>query len=211
MWRLGLVLAAAILGTAHPSVALDWFKECTDWPSRVPSAVPDPAKDHVFVAMGKCETVLAIDTESVRIVAAQRAGDGAHGIAVASPAAVFVANIKDDTLSVLDVSSGRPAGTASTGDYPLDVVLGHGGAVYVSTWKDDTVAVVEVASQAVTGRIKADGEPQHMALARDGRTVYVTMPHEGRVDVLDAMDLEWRAQIETGPSPQQIAPRYADR
>ena len=76
---------------------------------------------------------------------------------------------------------------------------------------DEMVTVIDVTSQTVSRRIKADGEPQHMALARDGRTVYVTLPHEGRVDVLDAVNIEWRARIETGPSPQQIAPRYGDR
>ena len=255
MWRLGIVPAAAILATAHPSVALDWFNECTDWPSRVPSAVPDPEKDHVFVAMGKCETVLAIDTESVRIVAAQRAGDGgdpthfaaspdgktiilahwdenrvtAHEAATwqrvfEAPTGkkpvhltvtpngrfLYVTNAGSGDLTVVDIPARKVVAAIAVGDEPLGLIAsGDGRRVLVAVMGDDTV--VDVASQAVIRRIEAEGEPQHMTLARDGRTVYVTMPHEGRVDVLDAIDLEWRARIETGPSPQQIAPRYADR
>jgi YVTN family beta-propeller protein len=76
---------------------------------------------------------------------------------------------------------------------------------------DEMIVVIDVATQTVSHRIKADGEPMHMALARDGRSVYVTLQHEGRVDVLDAVDLQWRARVQTGPSPQQIASRYGGR
>ena len=333
----GLILAGTVmLGAGGSTLAFDWLKPCTDWTSRVPPGVRDPAKGYVFVSMGGCETVLAIDTRTHRVVAAQKAGDGAHGIAVPRPGTAFVANRKDDTLSLLDFAAPGPVRTVTTGEYPLDVVTGGGGAVFVATWKGDTVEIynaagdrartikggdpthfavspdgatiflahwdenrvtaheattwrqlfaaptgkkpvhltvtpdgrflyvtnfgsgdvtvidipagkavatipvggkkplgliasgdgsrvlvavmsaemlvaIDVASQTVSRKIKADGEPQHLALARDGRTVYVTMPHQGRVDVLDAVDLEWRARIETGPSPQQIAPRYGDR
>ena len=44
--------------------------------------------------------------------------------------------------------------------------------------EDEMVTVIDVTSQTVSRRIKADGEPQHLALARDGRTVYVSIPRE---------------------------------
>ena len=99
------------------------------------TTVPDPSKGYIFVAMGKCETVLAIDPETNQVVAAQKAGDGAHGIAVPRPGAVVVANGKDDTLSFLDFSTGRDGRTVTTGDHPIDVVSGEGGSVFVATWK----------------------------------------------------------------------------
>ncbi len=88
---LGVALVGAvIMGAGGTAVALDWLKPCTDWLGRVPSTVPDPTTGYVFVPMGKCETVLAIDTETNRVVAVKKAGDGAHGVAVMDCVGVFV-------------------------------------------------------------------------------------------------------------------------
>ena len=86
----------------------------------------------MLVTMAVCGTGPANDTRTHLVVAAQKAGDGAHGIAGPRPATVFVANRKDDTLSLLDFAAPGPVRTVTTGAYPLDVVTGGGGALFVA-------------------------------------------------------------------------------
>lgn len=117
------------------------------------------------------------------MVAAHKAGDGAHGTGVPRLGTVFVANSKDDTLSLLDFSMGRPVRTAATGDYPFDVVLGGDGAVFVSTWKDNTVEIYNAAGERWSS-IKG-GDPTHFAVSPVGRFLYVTNSGSDYVTVVD--------------------------
>jgi len=199
---LGAVTLAALLGPATPGWALDWLKPCKDWTGRVPGAVTEPARPVLYVAMGKCEAVLAVDTRTHEVVAALRAGDGAHGIAVPAPRAVYVTNRKDDTLSLLDFAAGRTLRHVPTGRYPLDVVPVDGGRLVVSTWKGDTVEIYDREGRRLD--TIPGGDPTHFAVSPDGKTAFLAHWSERRVVAHDATSWKTLFEVPTGEKPVHL-------
>ena len=93
------------------------------------------------------DSVTMIDTDSERVVATVRVGDGPQDVTWAPDGRfAYVANVDADTVSVIDAATMTVTATVLTGDAPTSVaVLPDGRAAYVSNLQDGTLTVLHLA------------------------------------------------------------------
>src|SRR5206468_1770809 len=90
-----------------------------------------------------------------------------------------------------------------------------GTRIYVSSEGDDTLDVADVATLKVIKKIPLSGHPNNIAIAPDGRRVYVGIRQKvgdnpGVADVIDTASLtKSRASGPMGPSTICMSPRTA--
>jgi YVTN family beta-propeller protein len=183
---------------------------CINWHEKIlPGLKTD--RDYLFVAMGVCNSVLAIDTTAHEVAAAVKIdGKFPHGIAATPDRKyIYAANERSDDLTVISVDGFRVVKTIAVDEFPTDVVPSMDGRkVYVSNIDSGTVSVIDVERQEVVKEIVTKGTPQHVAMDRGGRMLYVTNPEREGLQVIDTFTNSVIRDIYTGPDPQQIAPRY---
>jgi YVTN family beta-propeller protein len=109
---------------------------------------------------------------------------------------VYAANLENDSLSIVntathavsDVAFFTPGAAAPRGEFPAAVAVrsnpdGTMAEVYVSSIRDDEV--VGVSSGGHVSEIKVGAAPGALALARDGRTLYVANANADTISVVD--------------------------
>jgi hypothetical protein len=140
------------------------------------------------------------------------------GLAVSADGRTLVAaNNYNDSISVIDTTagtvryeydlrpfstSGAPGGTKG-GTFPYAVVL-KGNIAYVSADRDREVVAVNVGNPtagAFVARIQLDGNPNGMALSRDGSMLFVSQDNQDQVAVIDTASNTVTHKIDTrGPA-----------
>jgi YVTN family beta-propeller protein len=122
----------------------------------------------------------------VRIVQTNSAGDNVH---VIDPATNTVVGV----ISGIEVSHGA-------------AIAPDGSRIYISDEADSTLDVVDGKSLKVTDRIPLSGHPNNIAIAKDGRRVYVgIIQAPGGVDVIDTASLK---RVKTLPTKGTIHNAY---
>ncbi|MHC4180190.1 MAG: beta-propeller fold lactonase family protein, partial [Planctomycetota bacterium] len=139
-----------------------------------------------------------------------KAGDEPRTLAVSPDGKrIYVANQSSQTLSIVDVDAGKAVVDVELGGQPYGVVLdGRGRRAFVSQYAGGyidgkyhrgTVAVVGLPAGKLTHRIPVRARPWAMALAPDGRSLYVThylaLGGEGIVTEIDLERLAVRRVI----------------
>src|SRR5947209_5503713 len=108
---------------------------------------------------------------SVRIVQTNSAGDDVHIIDAATDKVV-------GKIDGIEVNHGAAAAP-------------DGSRYYISNEAEATLDVADARSLKVTRHIKLSGRPNNIAIAKDGRRVYVAIIQSpGAVDVIDTTSLE---------------------
>lgn len=85
------------------------------------------------------------------------------------------------------------------------VALAAGPKAYVGNFKDNTVSVIDVGRAAVVATIPVSAGPHGMAMARDGKTVYVAGDGSANLDILDADTDRVRQTVGVGKTPHGLA------
>ncbi len=113
---------------------------------------------------------------------------------------VLVANIYNDSVTVVNIAARRVAheidlrpgkndpGFAGVpgGEYPFWVVAQSNKSAYVSSLRDREIVQLRLNQEPwITGRIKVPGNPNKMALNRDGSRLYVAEDNSDSVSVID--------------------------
>ncbi len=113
---------------------------------------------------------------------------------------VLVANIYNDSVTVVDVASRRVAHEIDLrpgkndpgfsgvpgGEYPFWVVAQSNDTAYVSSLRDREIVQLRLDQEPwIAGRIKVPGNPNKMALNRDGSRLYVAEDNSDTVSVID--------------------------
>ncbi|MBV8531277.1 MAG: hypothetical protein JO104_08155 [Candidatus Eremiobacteraeota bacterium] len=131
-------------------------------------------------------------------------GAMAAGLAVSSNGdALAVANLQNDSVSLVDAKTRkvfsevplyRPGTLKAAGEYPYGVAIlsnGTGAArkLYVSSLRDGDVTALQMSERKATATtIKLGGEPNALALSRDGSQLYVANGDLDEVDIVDTAD-----------------------
>lgn len=109
----GLFIIAGAVGTylAFPQLLVRF--RCVDWPGHTLSGL-DPGREYLYVAMGACNAVIAIDTRSHTVVAASRLeGSFPHGIAVSLDGReLYAANEHSHDVSVISLPDFSPVSSS---------------------------------------------------------------------------------------------------
>jgi len=180
-----LLVISAGVGSyfAVPRLLAGW--RCALWPEL---ALPglEAGRDYIFVAMGACNTAVAIDTERHAVVAAARLGGRfPHGIAISPDGQEFyAANQRSDTVSVVALPQFTLVATIPAGNFPTDLVPSvEGGRMFLTNFKGGSVQVLDRFSRSVVREV-ASPRATHFAEAPDGKRLYVTN-WDNRLTVLD--------------------------
>ncbi len=183
-----LVIAGVVGGYFVFPLLLVRFR-CVDWPAHTLPGL-EPGRDYLFVAMGACNTVIAIDTRSHTVVAATRLeGSFPHGIAVSLDGReLYAANGRSDDVSVISLPDLSPMASIPVGDFPTDVVPSMDGQrMFVANFKGGSVQAIDLAGHSVVYEV---GGPRatHFAVSPNGKRLYVTHWDRNRLSILDGRD-----------------------
>ncbi|MCZ6486262.1 MAG: YncE family protein [Acidobacteria bacterium] len=183
-----LVIAGAVGAyLAFPRLSVRY--RCVDWPDhKLPGL--ETGKEYLFVAMGACNTVIAIDTRSHTVVAATRLeGSFPHGIAVnLAGRELYVANERSDDVSVISLPDLISVVSILVGDFPTDVVPSMDGKrMFVANFKGGSVQVIDLIGRSVTREVTGP-RATHFAVSPDGERLYVTHWDQNRLSILDGRD-----------------------
>lgn len=120
---------------------------------------------------------------------------------------VYVANNFSHSLSVIDTASDTVLKTVSlTIDtsgpfFPRGVAVNPNPAmpfVYVTNRGSDDLAIVNTTDWSVA-RVGIGIDPYGVAVAKDGKTVYVALEGDGKLALVDAVSLQVVSKFEAGP------------
>ncbi|MEE9357063.1 MAG: YncE family protein [Sedimenticolaceae bacterium] len=159
---------------------------CINWHEKIlPGLKSD--REYVFVAMGACDSVLAIDTITHEVAAAVKiAGKFPHGIAATLDRKyIYAANEQSDDLTVISVDGFRVVKTIVVDDFPTDVVPSMDGRkLFAANFKGGTVQVVDLSTQRVERTISSR-RATHFGVVPNGRWIYLTNWDENMVTILN--------------------------
>ncbi len=151
----------------------------------------------------------------------------AGGVAVTPDGkTVLVANIYNDSVSLIDITAGRvtkeidlrPGKISSKdagvpgGEYPFWITANSNESAYVSCLRDREIVKLRVGSQpAVARRIKLAGNPNKMALNRDGSRLFVASDNSDAVTLIDTQTDRVLESIVTTCPPGLVSGIHAYR
>jgi YVTN family beta-propeller protein len=147
--------------------------------------------DAVYVYDWTGDSLVRRDTIVLERKASPRARGRRYpaGVAVSRDGrSLYVAENLGDSLAVVDVTTGTVRQRLATERYPYGVVVAPDGSVYVSAWGGYTVSMFRPLAGgglAPVRRIRVGRHPSAIALAPDGRRLFVTLGSMDRVVVVD--------------------------
>jgi DNA-binding beta-propeller fold protein YncE len=142
------------------------------------------------------------------------------GIAVSADGKTLAAtNFYNDSLSLIDLPTGRitpvplrpgDISKAQTGvpggEYPFAVIIKGNDTAYISSLRDREIDVVTLkGTPHLTARIKVDGNPNRLALTKDGDTLYSTVDNLDAVIAIDTRTNRIVQTIRTIAPPDMLA------
>ncbi len=147
--------------------------------------VLDAAGDTLYVSNWGSRSVSAIDTNTLKARGVARVGANPNDLALAKDGRLFVACSNENSVYVLDSRAMRPIEVISTAMYKMAPVGSTpdalaldegGGTLFVANADNNNVAVIDVSKRGVSnvaGFIPAPWYPSSLALAPDGKSLYV--------------------------------------
>jgi YVTN family beta-propeller protein len=140
----------------------------------------------LFVACEGNDSILAVDTQTKRVVARAPVGHRPRGITLSPDGrTLYVSNAWSDTVSEVDVASFQVKRTLNTGWGPVGLSTDRAGkTLYVANSIADSVSLIDLASGTEIKRFSTHRYPEQVVLSRDGRRVYISnvLPHLGPYD-----------------------------
>jgi YVTN family beta-propeller protein len=161
--------------------------------------------DRVYVANMFDDTVSVIDTTTNKQIMTYAVGDQPIDLALSADGGqLYVVNAGAGTVSVIDVADGTAEATFEVGRDPNTLAINHiDGRLYVTNATDGTVSVIEPTT-GVVHTVELGAKTAGVAVAADGKWVYVTGNETGVVWKIDATDYSVIDTIEVGGSPGAI-------
>ena len=140
----------------------------------------------LFVVCEDADSVLAVDTQTQRVVARGKVGHKPKGLALSPDGGtLYVSNEWSDTVTEVDAATFAVKRTLKTGWGPVGLVTDRSGkTLYVANSIANSVSLIDLVSGTEIKRLVTHRYPEQMMLSRDGRRVYVSnvLPHLGPYD-----------------------------
>jgi YVTN family beta-propeller protein len=142
--------------------------------------------NRLYVVCEGADTLLALDTQSEKVVGRVTVGHKPKGMAISPDGkTLYVSNEWSDTVSEIDAATFTVKRTLKTGWGPVGLTTDRAGkTLYVANSIADSVSLIDLATGAEIKRFTTHRYPEQMLLSRDGRRVYVAniVPHLGPYD-----------------------------
>ena len=147
----------------------------------------------LYVVCEDGDSLLAVDTQTKRVVARVAVGHKPKGLALSPDGnTLYVSNEWSDTVTEIDAATFAVKRTLKTGWGPVGLVTDRAGkTLYVANSIADSVSLIDLVSGAEIKRFVTHRYPEQMLLSRDGKRVYVSniLPHLGRYDQMPVSEL----------------------
>jgi YVTN family beta-propeller protein len=160
-----------------------------------------PDGKEIYVTCEAADTVIIVDTASLRKVAEIPVGGNPTGVAFAPDGCrAFVTNRLDDTVSIIDVSARKVLTTLKTGNEPHGVLTDRAGKMfYVLNTSSNDISIFDAQALKRVKNLSAGNGPWSLAMSPDAGRVLVTNMKSKFADVRRPFASEVTA-IETGRS-----------
>jgi YVTN family beta-propeller protein len=147
----------------------------------------------LYLVCEDADALLAVDTESRKVVARVAVGHKPKGLAISPDGkTLYVSNEWSDTVSEIDAATFTVKRTLKTGWGPVGLVTDRPGkTLYVANSIADSVSLIDLASGTEIKRFVTHRYPEQVLLSRDGKRVYVAniLPHLGAYDQAPVSEL----------------------
>jgi YVTN family beta-propeller protein len=184
---------------------------------RVVRGVSDPEQlavsadgSRLFVASEDAGLLKVIDVKSDRVVATLSVGGEPEGVTLSPNGRfVYVTSEEDSIVSVIDTDRNSIVKTLKVGKRPRFCDFSRDGArAYCSGELDASISVIDARAHTVIGTIRLEGEnvrPMGIAVAPDGKTIYVATGRGGTIASIDTQSLKTLKSVTVGPRPWNVA------
>ena len=135
--------------------------------------------------------------------------DGPHGIAWLKDGRLVATTERSQSIVVVDPKAGKVAASIATGQPGTHMVAVSPDAsrAYTANIAAGTVSVIDLDAGAKLRDLAVGGEPEGIALADRGRTLWVGDLKGHRVQAFDTESFEKLAEVETGAVPIRVVAR----
>jgi YVTN family beta-propeller protein len=173
----------------------------------------------LYVASEDSSAVLVFNAADGQVLETVPVGGEPEGVAIRPDGReVYVASERDHAVAVLDVTGGGasgarapPPGRIPVGSRPRSIVFSRDGSrAYVSNEADASISVIDARNRRVLETIHIPGEnirPMGLALAPDGKRLFVTTGRGGTVVAVDTATNALVGSAVVGARPWGIAVR----
>lgn len=159
----------------------------------------------LYVADGE-RTVRVADTETGIIESAMAVPYYVNGLTLAAGDTLMYASATGGFGLEIDLrDGGRITRRIVVGGRPQEIIASSDGSVLYIANEAGWLDVHDVAAGRLVRRIPLRAGAFGMALTPDGRYLYVGLPAEGIVEIVDTTTLEIRQSVQVGGRPRRIA------
>ncbi len=151
--------------------------------------------------------LVAVDTESKRIIGTIRVGGWPVDVRLAPDGSVFyVANQERGGVSIIDPVAMAEVGFLQTGRGAHGLQVSRDGRrLYVSNRLVGSISVIDLAARQVETTWAVGGSPDMMQISPDRRELWVSNRFHGSVSVVDTETGHLLHSIRAGPGPHGLA------
>jgi YVTN family beta-propeller protein len=147
-----------------------------------------PTGKFAYIADRGTDQVEAISTEAMAVIGQPiKVGDGPMGIEFGSGGTAYVVDGLGKEVSAINTATGKVTGIPLSKESgpPRGISISPDGSkAYVVGTETGPISVIDTGTKAVT-EIKVEGEPQEVAFAANGKTVYVTENEPQQVQTIN--------------------------
>lgn len=201
--RIVVTLALGVVLVGGGILYFTWRPECVSWGQKNLRGIEE-GKQYIYVAMGNCDSVLAIDTSTHKVAAYTKLpGKFPHGLFYdQAKQKLYIANEQSDDMDVVSLPAFTPMTSIPVGEFPPDVTATI-DKILVANFKGDSVTVVDRTTLKVTQNVGSESAT-HFARSRDGQYVYVTNWDEDTISVIDVSSVKIVNVIPVGKRPNHL-------
>lgn len=133
--------------------------------------------------------------------------EGPHGIAWLKDGRLVATTERSKSLTIVDPTAGKVTASIATDQEGTHMVAVSPDATraYTANIASGTVSVIDLNAGKKLRDLSVGGEPEGIALADEGRTLWVADLEGHRVRAFDTASLEKLAEVETGAVPIRVA------
>jgi YVTN family beta-propeller protein len=169
----------------------------------------DPSGARIYVSNRDTATVSVIDITSGKIISRIPVGRGPGGISYSSNGKlIYVTCEADNWLFSIDPQNNRIVDQYPVGPNPRSIIsMPNGSSSFVPCATTNQINIVNMTNLALVNAVSLpkDTHPDSIAVARDGRTLYVTSGSAGKVCLVDVPGKSYITSINVGPHPRGIS------
>ena len=132
--------------------------------------------------------------------------EGPHGLVWLSDGRLVATTERSQSLTIVDTRAGDRLTSVATGQQGthMVVVSPDRSRAYTANIPAGTVTVIDLGSGRKLRDIPVGGRPEGIALARDGRELWVGDLEGARVQAFDTRSFERLAEVRTGETPIRV-------